>query len=82
MCVTTGRLDVAKVCLGHLKRARSVRALRRAMEDDTLESEARTAVLAIELGMIETAKACYIKCGRYDLLNRLCQACGHFEEVR
>ncbi|XP_059617138.1 intraflagellar transport protein 140 homolog [Phlebotomus argentipes] len=81
MCVHTGRLDVAKVCLGHLKRASSVRALRRAMEDDTLEDEARIAVLAIELDMIEEAEALYKKCGRYDLLNRLLQACGRFEEA-
>ncbi|XP_055684546.1 intraflagellar transport protein 140 homolog [Lutzomyia longipalpis] len=81
MCVHTGRLDVAKVCLGHLRRASSVRALRRAMEDDTLEKEARIAVLAIELDMIEEAEALYKKCGRYDLLNRLLQACGRFEEA-
>lgn len=81
MCVSTGRLDVAKVCLGHLKKARSVRALRLAMADDTLEPEAKTAVLAIELNMIEEAKELYRRCGRYDLLNRLCQACGHYDEV-
>ncbi|GAB0089345.1 intraflagellar transport protein 140 homolog [Sergentomyia squamirostris] len=81
MCVHTGRLDVAKVCLGHLKRASSVRALRKAMEDDTLEEEAKIAVLAIELDMIEEAEALYKKCGRYDLLNRLLQACGRFEEA-
>lgn len=82
MCVHTGRLDVAKVCLGHLKRASSVRALRKAIEDDTLEEDAKIAVLAIELDMIEEAEALYKKCGRYDLLNRLLQACGRFEEVR
>lgn len=81
MCVQTGRLDVAKVCLGHLKKARSVRALRQAMEDETLEHEARVAVLAIELEMIDEAEALYKKCGRYDLLNRLLQACGRFEEA-
>lgn len=81
MCVNTGRLDVAKVCLGHLKKARSVRALRKAMKDDSLEPEAKTAVLAIELNMIDEAKQLYRRCGRYDLLNRLCQACGHYDEA-
>lgn len=81
MCVGSGRLDVAKVCLGHLKRARSVRALRNAIEDETLEPDAKKAVLAIELGMIDVAKDLYIKCERYDLLNKLCQACGHYEEA-
>lgn len=81
MCVTTGRLDVAKICLGHLKKARSVRAIRKAMEDNSLEKEAKTAVLAIELNMIEEAESLYKKCGRFDLLNKLLQNCGRFEEA-
>lgn len=81
MCVNTGRLDVAKVCLGHLNKAMSVRALRLAMEDQTLEHEAKLAVLAIELNMIAEAEALYKKCERYDLLNELLQACGRFEEA-
>ncbi|XP_031624107.1 intraflagellar transport protein 140 homolog isoform X2 [Contarinia nasturtii] len=80
-CVQTGRLDVAKVCLGNLKKALSVRALRLAMEDDTLEPEAKIAVLAIELQMIPEAESLYKKCGRYDLLNQLLQACGRFQEA-
>lgn len=80
-CVQTGRLDVAKVCLGNLKRALSVRALRLAMDDDTLEQDAKVAVLAIELRMIPEAEALYKKCGRYDLLNQLLQACGRYEEA-
>lgn len=81
MCVQTRRLDVAKVCLGHLKRAASARALRLAMQDDRLEEDAKVAVLAIELKMIEEAVELYKKCGRYDLLNMLYQAAGKYEEV-
>ncbi|XP_055617076.1 intraflagellar transport protein 140 homolog [Toxorhynchites rutilus septentrionalis] len=81
LCVHTGRLDVAKVCLGHLKRARSVRALRKAMEDTTLEHECRVAILAIELNMIPEAEALYKKVGRYDLLNKMYQAAGRFDEA-
>jgi len=81
MCVQTGRLDVAKVCLGHLKRACSVRALRKAIDDESLEDEAKVAVLAIELGMLDEAEMLYKKCGRFDLLNRLLQASGKFEEA-
>jgi intraflagellar transport protein 140 len=81
MCVQTGRLDVAKVCLGHLKKARSVRALRKAMEDNSLEHDAKVAILAIELDMIDEAVLLYQKCSRFDLLNKLLQACGRFEEV-
>lgn len=81
MCVTTSRLDVAKVCLGHLEKARSVRALRQAMDDDDLEEEAKLAVLATELGMIDKAKELYKSCGRMDLLNKLLQSCGQIDEV-
>ncbi|EAT45838.1 AAEL002943-PA [Aedes aegypti] len=81
LCVHTGRLDVAKVCLGHLKRARSVRALRKAMEDSTLEHESKVAILAIELNMITEAEALYKKVGRYDLLNKMYQAAGRFDEA-
>ncbi|XP_055586637.1 intraflagellar transport protein 140 homolog [Uranotaenia lowii] len=81
LCVNTGRLDVAKVCLGHLQQARSVRALRKAMEDQTLEHESRVAILAIELNMIPEAEALYKKVGRYDLLNKLYQAAGRFDEA-
>lgn len=81
MCVTTFRLDIAKICLGYLKKPRSVRSIRKAMEDNSLEGEAKMAVLAIELNMLEEAKSLYKKCNRYDLLNRLCQASGDFEEA-
>ncbi|XP_058813913.1 intraflagellar transport protein 140 homolog [Topomyia yanbarensis] len=81
LCVHTGRLDVAKVCLGHLMKARSVRALRKAMEDTTLEHECRVAVLAIELNMIPEAESLYKQVGRYDLLNKLYQAAGRFDEA-
>ncbi|XP_030384608.1 intraflagellar transport protein 140 homolog [Scaptodrosophila lebanonensis] len=81
MCVKTNRLDVAKVCLGHLEQARSVRALRQAMEDNDLEQEAKVAVLAIELGMIDEAKELYKRCKRYDLLNKLLQANGQLDEA-
>lgn len=50
MCVKTQRLDVAKVCLGHMGHARGARALREAEQEP--EPEARVAVLAIQLGML------------------------------
>lgn len=82
MCVHSGNLSVAQVCLGHLKQARSVRAVRNAIKDQTLEPEAKIAVLAIELDMIEEAENLYKKCGRFDLLNRLLQNCGRFDEAQ
>lgn len=51
MCVKTQRLDVALVCLGHMKNARAAKAVREAMNDRDLEQEAKTAMLAVQLGM-------------------------------
>ncbi|TMW42571.1 hypothetical protein DOY81_012347 [Sarcophaga bullata] len=64
MCIETQRLDVAKVCLGHLEKASSVRAVRQALEDDDLELEAKTAVLATELGMNDKAQELFTKAER------------------
>lgn len=52
MCVKTRRLDVAGVCLGHMGNAKAARALRLAINDDTLPQEAKLAVLAIQLNML------------------------------
>nr|XP_006204453.1 intraflagellar transport protein 140 homolog isoform X1 [Vicugna pacos]XP_031542965.1 intraflagellar transport protein 140 homolog isoform X1 [Vicugna pacos]XP_031542966.1 intraflagellar transport protein 140 homolog isoform X1 [Vicugna pacos] len=79
MCVKTQRLDIAKVCLGHMGHARGARALREAEQEPELE--ARVAMLAIQLGMLEDAEQLYKKCGRYDLLNRLHQASGQWQKA-
>ncbi|CAH0563779.1 unnamed protein product [Brassicogethes aeneus] len=71
MCVKTRRLDVAGVCLGHMGNAQAARALRLAISDDSLPLEAKVAVLAVHLGMLDEAEQLYAQCGRYDLLNRL-----------
>lgn len=81
MCVSTRRLDVAKVCLGHLEKVRSVAAIRQAMVDDDLELEAKIAVLATELGMDDEAKMLYEKCNRYDLLNKHLRRSGQIDEA-
>ncbi|XP_065366029.1 intraflagellar transport protein 140 homolog [Calliphora vicina] len=81
MCIETKRLDVAKVCLGHLEKASSVRAVRQALEDDDLEQEAKTAVLAAELGMTEKAQELFRKSERYDLLNKHLRSLGKVDEA-
>jgi len=50
MCVKTKRLDVAFVCLGHMKHARGAMAVREAMKEPELE--AKVAMLAIQLGLV------------------------------
>ncbi|XP_024408937.2 intraflagellar transport protein 140 homolog isoform X2 [Desmodus rotundus] len=79
VCVKTQRLDVAKVCLGNMGHARGARALREAEQEPELE--ARVAVLAIHLGMLEEAEQLYTKCKRYDLLNKLYQASGQWQKA-
>uniref|UniRef100_A0A8C6CIM6 Intraflagellar transport 140 n=1 Tax=Moschus moschiferus TaxID=68415 RepID=A0A8C6CIM6_MOSMO len=79
MCVKTQRLDVARVCLGHMGHARGARALREAQQEP--EPEARVAMLAVQLGMLEDAEQLYRRCGRYDLLNRLLQASGQWQRA-
>eukprot|EP01060_Flectonema_neradi_P019062 TRINITY_DN2605_c0_g1_i2.p1 TRINITY_DN2605_c0_g1~~TRINITY_DN2605_c0_g1_i2.p1 ORF type:complete len:1224 (+),score=242.12 TRINITY_DN2605_c0_g1_i2:66-3737(+) len=77
MCVKTGRLDVAEVCLGNMQDAKGARALREAKKEP--EQEAHIAMLALQLGLIDDAERLYKKCGRYDLLNSMHQACGRWE---
>ncbi|ERL85430.1 hypothetical protein D910_02850 [Dendroctonus ponderosae] len=71
MCVKTKRLDVASVCLGHMGNAKAARALRLAINDESLQLEAKIAVLAIQLGMLDEAEQLYTQCERFDLLNSL-----------
>ncbi|CAJ0957557.1 unnamed protein product [Ranitomeya imitator] len=79
MCVKTRRLDVAKVCLGKMGHARGAKALREAEQEP--EVEARVAMLAVQLGMLEDAEQLYKTCKRYDLLNTLYQAWGQWQKA-
>lgn len=78
MCVKTGRLDVAQKCLGQMGHARAAGALRACEEP---EPEAKLAVVAVHLDMVEDAEHLLKRCGRYDLLNQLYQACGEWEKA-
>ncbi|CAG9334634.1 unnamed protein product [Blepharisma stoltei] len=77
MSVKTKRLDVAEVCLSNMRFARGAKAVREAKTEP--EIEARLAMVAVELNMLEEAKQLYIECGRYDLLNQMQQACGNWD---
>lgn len=79
MCVKTQRLDVAKVCLGNMGHARGAKALREAEQEP--EQEARVAMLAIQLGMMEDAEQLYKQCKRYDLLNKFYQASDQWQKA-
>ncbi|EKX53449.1 hypothetical protein GUITHDRAFT_84428 [Guillardia theta CCMP2712] len=79
MCVKTSRLDVAEVCLSNMGDAKGARAVRLARQEK--EREAQIAMVAIQLGLIEDAERLYVSCGRYDLLNKMYQACGLWEKA-
>ena len=59
--------------------ARGAKAAREAEKER--EPEARIAMVAIQLNMIDEAKELYRKCKRYDLLCKLHQACGEWGEA-
>ncbi|KAH7979186.1 hypothetical protein HPB49_008610 [Dermacentor silvarum] len=80
MCVRTKRLDVAKICLGKMAHARGAWSLRRAMETEP-ELEAQTAILALQLGMVQEAEELLDSCGRYDLLVRVLEDSGQWERA-
>ncbi|KAK7788798.1 hypothetical protein R5R35_010909 [Gryllus longicercus] len=79
MCVKTKRLDVASVCLGHMKHARGAMLLREAKKEPQLE--AQVGMLAVQLGMLDEAERLYTTCGRFDLLNKMYQAAGEWEKA-
>ena len=79
MCVKTKRLDVAMVCLGNMRFARGAKSTRET--EGEKEIEARLAMVAIQLNMIDDAKELYKECGRYDLLVKLHMSCGEWDEA-
>ncbi|XP_034049465.1 intraflagellar transport protein 140 homolog [Thalassophryne amazonica] len=79
MCVKTHRLDVARVCFGNMGNARAAKALREAEAEP--EPEARVAILATHLGMLDDAEKLYKSCQRYDLLNNFYQASDQWQKA-
>ena len=59
--------------------ARGAKAAREA--EDEKEIEAQLAMVAVQLNMIDEAKQLYKDCGRYDLLGKMLQASGNWDEA-
>ncbi|XP_043280056.1 intraflagellar transport protein 140 homolog isoform X2 [Venturia canescens] len=81
MCVKTKQLDMAILCLGHMKDARGARALREAMHDDSLSLEAKVGILAVELGLHNDAERLFREAGRLDLVGSLMEARDKFPDA-
>lgn len=79
MCIKTKNLEVAEICLGNMQDARASMALRETK--DIPELEARIAMLAIQLGLLDEAERLYTSCKRYDLLNKMHQSMGKWDKA-
>jgi intraflagellar transport protein 140 len=79
MCVKTKRLDVATVCLGNMGLAKGAQALRESIKEP--ETDARVAMVAIQLGLHDDAEQLYRHCGRFDLLNTFYQASDRWQDA-
>ncbi|CAL8073471.1 unnamed protein product [Calicophoron daubneyi] len=80
MCVSTCRLDVARVCLGKMGNAMAAMMVREARAREP-EREAQAGELALQLGMPEEAERLFAQCGRWDLMIRLYQSLGQWEKA-
>jgi hypothetical protein len=56
MCIKTRRIDVALVCLGHMRNARAASAVRKSLHEPV---DLQAACLAIQLDML-VIQMCYI----------------------
>ncbi|EDQ92235.1 uncharacterized protein MONBRDRAFT_17802 [Monosiga brevicollis MX1] len=79
MCVNTKRMDVAIVCLGRMGNAVGARALREAQNET---DEAKAAILAIHLGMVEEAEEILKNAGRFDLLVQLYRDSNRWQDAQ
>ncbi|KAI9137959.1 hypothetical protein BKA69DRAFT_835376 [Paraphysoderma sedebokerense] len=78
LCVKTGRLDVALICLGNMKDAKTARLLRQVNSDNV---EAKIGILAAHLGMMEDAETILSESRNYSYLSRLYQVQGKWDEA-
>ena len=79
VCIKNKRLDVAETCLANLGHVRGSKAVRDGANEPELD--ARVATVAVHLGLVDDAAALYEQCSRHDLLNRLYQAMGRWDDA-
>lgn len=78
ICIKTKRLDVLEVCLSNMRFTRGMKALRESKNEK--EIEARLAIVAMHLGMMEDAKSLLQEANRWDVLIRFYIAVGEYEK--
>ncbi|CBH16656.1 hypothetical protein, conserved [Trypanosoma brucei gambiense DAL972] len=82
MCVASGRLDVASVCLAQMQDGVAASALRVARTNYPGEKEVQVATLACSLGLVRECEELLRKAKRFDLITDLFIACGKFEQAQ
>lgn len=87
LCVSSGRIDVAAVCLATVQDGVSARALREAREEFPDDKKVQVAVLACGLSsiypnMVEECVRLLREAKRYDLVTEVLLACGKFEQAQ
>lgn len=78
ICVKTKRIDVAMICLSNIGNSHAVRAIKEARAEP---KDVQVALLAAHLGMLKEAETILKTCKRYDVLNRIYQAGGDWENA-
>lgn len=79
ICVKTKRLDVLEICLSNMRFTRGIKALRESKGEK--EVEARLAMVAMHLGMIEEAKHLLQEVNRWDVLIRFYIEIGEYDKA-
>ncbi|CCW62699.1 unnamed protein product [Phytomonas sp. EM1] len=82
MCVSTGRLDVAAVCLATINDAVAARALRESQEDYPNDKNVQLASLACSMGLLEECERLLRASKQYGIITDVFLACGKFERAQ
>ncbi|CCW70532.1 unnamed protein product [Phytomonas sp. Hart1] len=82
MCVSTGRLDVAAVCLATISDGVAARALRESKEDYPNDRNVQLASLACSMGLLEECEQLLRASKQYGLITDVFLACGKFERAQ
>ena len=79
ICIKTKRLDVLEVCLSNMRFERGIKAFREARHEK--EPEAKLAMVAMHLNMIEEAKELLQECNRWDVLIHFYITIGEYDKA-
>ncbi|XP_014295650.1 intraflagellar transport protein 140 homolog [Microplitis demolitor] len=81
ICVKTKQLNMAVICLGHMKFVRGTKAFKQGIHDPSLNLEAKIGILAVELGLYADAKRLFREAKRLDLLGSFLETCHRHSEA-